>query len=170
VTYKEIEIETNDGKWFQTRIMPYKTSKNVIDGVVITFNDITENKDQMMEALDALQMADSIVQTVREPLLVLDSDMEVISANKSFYQKFKVNPENTIGKNLYSMGGGQWDLKSLRNLLQDLLPKKQELKDFLVEDDFPKIGHRKIMLNARQIYQEGKGINMILLAMEDLKK
>ena len=168
VTFKEIEIGTEDGKWFQTRIMPYKTSKNVIDGVVITFNNITERKEQITDALDALELADSVIQTVREPLLVLDNKMEVVSANRSFYQTFNVTPENTIGKNLYIMGDRQWDITSLRNLLEDILPKKADLKDFVVEDDFPNIGHRKIILNARQIYQKGKGTNMILLAMEDV--
>ena len=168
VTFKETEIETEDGKWFQTRIMPYKTFKNVIDGVVITFNNITERKEQITDALDALELADSVVQTVREPLLVLDSKMKVVSANRSFYQTFKVTPENTIGKNLYIMGDRQWDITSLRNLLEDILPKKADLKDFVVEDDFPNIGHKKIILNARQIYQKGKGTSMILLAMEDV--
>lgn len=168
VTFKETEIETEDGKWFQTRIMPYKTFKNVIDGVVITFNNITERKEQITDALDALELADSVVQTVREPLLVLDSKIKVVSANRSFYQTFKVTPENTIGKNLYIMGDRQWDITSLRNLLEDILPKKADLKDFVVEDDFPNIGHKKIILNARQIYQKGKGTSMILLAMEDV--
>jgi len=168
VTFKETEIETDDGKWFQTRIMPYKTSMNVIDGVVITFNNITERKEQITDALDALELADSVIQTVREPLLVLDSRMNVVSANRSFYQTFKVTLENTIGKNLYIMSDRQWDITSLRNLLEDILPKKADLKDFVVEDAFPNIGYKKIILNARQIYQKGKGTNMILLAMEDI--
>ncbi len=169
VAFKEIKLETDEGEWFQTRIMPYKTSKNVIDGVIITFSNITKSKEQMRETLDALEMADSIIQTVREPLLVLDGEMQVVSANRSFYRSFKATPENTLGKNFYIIGDGQWDIKSLRNLLEDLLPKKTELKDFVVEADFPNIGHRKIILNARQIYQEGKGTNMILLAMENFK-
>ncbi|EKQ52053.1 MAG: methylase of chemotaxis methyl-accepting protein [Methanobacterium sp. Maddingley MBC34] len=168
VTYKEIEMETESDKWFKTKIMPYKTSKNIIDGVVITFNNITQSKEQIRDALDALELADSVIQTVREPLLVLGSQMEVISANRSFYHKFKVNPEDTIGKNLFRIGDRQWDIRSLRNLLEDILPKKVDLKDYLVEDDFPNIGHKKIILNARQIYQAGEGTNMILLAMEDV--
>ena len=168
VTFKEIEIETDDEKWFQTRIMPYKTSKNVIDGVVITFNNITDRKEQITDALDALELADGVIQTVRGPLLVLDSRMNVVSANRSFYQTFKVTLENTIGKNLYIMSDRQWDITSLRNLLEDILPKKADLKDFVVEDDFPNIGYKKIILNARQIYQKGKGTKMILLAMEDV--
>lgn len=168
VTYKEIELETEDGEWFQTRIMPYKTSRNVIDGVVITFSNISQVKEQTMAALDALKMADGVIQTVREPLLVIDGEMRVVSANKSFYKIFKVTPEETIKKTLYDLGNNQWDIPALRNLLEDLLPTKVDIYDYTVENDFPNIGHRKIVLNASQIYQEGKGTEMILLAMEDV--
>lgn len=168
VTYKEMELETEDGQWFQTRIMPYKTSKNVIDGVVIIFSNITQSKKQIKKSLDALKLADGVIQTVRQPLLVLDGKMRVVSANRSFYQIFKVTPEETLNKNLYRIGGQQWDIPSLRNLLEDILPKKTDMNDYVVEDVFPNIGHRKIILNARQIHQEGKGTNMILLALEDV--
>lgn len=168
VTFKEIEIQTDDGQWFQTRIMPYKTSKNVIDGVVITFSNITQSKEKVRDAFDALELADSIVQTVREPLLVLNNEMGVVSANRSFYSMFNVSSEDTVGKNLYLIGGGQWDLPSLRNLLDEILPKKADLTDFIVDEDFQDIGHKKLVLNARQIYKKGKGTNMILLAMEDV--
>jgi two-component system CheB/CheR fusion protein len=168
--YKEMELETEDGEWFQTRIIPYKTSNNVIDGVVITFNNINLAKNQMLEATDALELANAVIQTVREPLLVLDKDMRVVSANNSFYKTFRVTPEETLKKILYDLGNKQWDISTLRNLLEDLLPNKIDLQDYVVENDFPNIGYKKIVLNARQIYQKGKGTNMILLAMEDLNK
>lgn len=168
VTYKEIELETEDGEWFQTRIMPYKTSTNVIDGAVITFSNISLAKKQMVDALDALKLADSVIQTVREPLIVLDSEMRVVSANRSFYKIFNITAEETIQKILYDIGDQEWNILALKNLLEDLLPNKKKLHDYLVEDDFPNIGHRKIVLNASQIYQEGNGTDMILLAMEDV--
>jgi two-component system, chemotaxis family, CheB/CheR fusion protein len=168
LTYKELELETNDGKWFQTKIMPYKTSKNIIDGAIITFNNISLVKKQIMDANDSKQFAESIIQTVREPLLVMDSEMRLVSANKSFYKTFNVTPEETLKKILYDLGDNQWDIPALRNLLEDILPHKLDLQDYVVEHDFPNIGHRKIVLNARQIYQEGNGTKMILLAMEDV--
>jgi two-component system CheB/CheR fusion protein len=170
VTYKEIELKTKSGKWFQTRIMPYKTSKNVIDGVILTFNDITHSKKNFLDAMDALELAESVIQTVRGPLLILDSDMEVISANKSFYNTFKVTPDETLNKILYDLGNNQWDIPLLRTLLEDLLPSKIDLQDYAVEHDFPNIGHKKIILNARQIYQKGNENNKILLVMEDVTK
>jgi two-component system CheB/CheR fusion protein len=168
VTYKEIEMETERGSWLMTRIMPYKTSKNVIDGVIITFTDISQRRKQLKEMEDSFKFVDSIVQTVRDPLLVLDEEMHVVLANNAFYQKFKVTPDKTIKKSLYKLGGKQWDLTSLKKLLEDILPEKTELWDYKMEDDFPNIGHRKMILNARQIYREGEETSMILLTMEDV--
>ncbi|MBI5679717.1 MAG: PAS domain-containing protein [Methanobacterium sp.] len=168
VTSKEIELQTKDGEWFKTRIMPYKTSKNLIDGTVITFNNISQSKRQLNDAKDALKLANSVIQTVRESLLVLDNEMRVVSANSSFYKTFAVTPEETTNKIFYDLGGKQWDIPALRSLLEDILPKKKKLHDYVVEHDFPNIGRRKIVLNARQIYQEGKGTDMILLAMENV--
>jgi two-component system, chemotaxis family, CheB/CheR fusion protein len=160
VTSKEIEIETEDGNWLLTRIMPYKTSKNVIDGVVITFSNINEKKKQTRNAMDAQKFADGLIHTTREPILVLDSEMRVLSANSSFYQTFKVSAEETLNKNLYNIGK-QW------KVLENVLPNEIPLKDFVIEDDFPNLGHRKIVLNAQQVHQSDK-FNMILLAMEDV--
>src|SRR5690606_7389859 len=114
VTYKEFELETEVGSWLLARIMPYKTSKNVIDGVIITFTDISQRRKQLREMKDSFEFVYSIVQTVRDPLLVLDEDMHVVLANWAFYKKFKVAPEETIKKSLYNLGDKQWDLPSLK--------------------------------------------------------
>lgn len=163
VIYKEKEIETDDGKWYQTKIMPYKTSKNVIDGVVITFTNISKGKKQF---IDAMELADVVIQTAHDPLLVLDMNMRVFSANQSFYQTYKVTPEETIGNLLYDLGEKQWSIPSLKDLLEDILPQNNQIVDYIVEEDFPKIGHRKINLNARRIYQSGT--EMILLGLDDV--
>lgn len=160
VLFKEIEIETEEGNWLLTRIMPYKTSKNVIDGVVITFNNINEKKEQTRKYMDAQELADGLIHTTREPILVLDSAMRVLSANSSFYQTFKVSAEETLNKNLYNIGK-QW------KVLENVLPNGIPLKDYVIEDDFPNIGHRKIVLNAEQVKQSDK-VNKILIAMEDV--
>jgi PAS domain-containing protein len=86
------------------------------------------------------EYAESIVETVREPLLVLDADLKIISANHSFYQTFKVIPEETKGQLLYDLGNGQWDIPKLRQLLEKILPKNNIFEDFKVEHDFPTIG------------------------------
>ena len=100
VIYKEEEVRTKDGRWYLVRIIPYKTLDNIIDGAVITFTDITEQK-EVQKLADQLEYVKSIVDTVREPLVVLDDGLKVISANSSFYDKFKVKEATTEGELLY---------------------------------------------------------------------
>jgi len=119
-------------------------------------------------AQEALRYAESIVETVREPLLVLGADLRIHSANRSFYNTFKVTPRETVGSFIYDLGKRQWDIPRLRMLLEDILPKKTEFSSFEVEHDFPIIGRKIMLLNARQIYREDIGTNMILLAIEDI--
>ena len=113
---------------------------------------------------------EAIVETVREPLIVLDSDLRVSSANRSFYKAFKVTSEETIGKLIYDLGNRQWDIPGLRTLLEDILPKNNKFEDYEVEHIFSNIGHKVMLLNARRIAQRKKGPQMILLAIEDITK
>jgi len=111
---------------------------------------------------------DSIMQTVREPLLVLDGDRKVISANRSFYQAFQVKPGEVEGKVLYDLGNRQWDIPKLRKLLEEILPKNTVFLDFEIEHDFKTLGRRIMVLNASRIFHETKRMQMILLAIEDI--
>ena len=113
-------------------------------------------------------MFEDIVETVREPLLVLDSDLRVLSANRSFYASFKVIPEETIGKLIYDLGNRQWDIPLLRTLLEEILPKNIKFDDYEVEHNFSGVGHKIMLLNARRILQQEKKSQMILLAIEDV--
>lgn len=112
----------------------------------------------------------TVVDTLREPFLILDEDLKVISANKTFYAFFQVSPAETVGKRVYDLGTGQWNIPKLRILLEDILPKNTFFDDFKVEHTFPKIGHRIMILNARRIYKEGVDEPIMLLAMEDVTK
>ena len=95
-----------------------------------------------------------IMQTVREPLLVLDSDLRVISANRSFYNFFKVTPEETAGKHIYDLGSRQWDIPKLRSLLEDAIAKNNSFDNYEIEHEFLGIGRKTVLLNARCINQE----------------
>jgi len=114
------------------------------------------------------EYTESIMQTVREPLLVLDSDRKVISANRSFYQTFQVKPGEVEGKVLYDLGNRQWDIPKLRQLLEEILPKSTVFLDFEIDHDFKTLGRRIMVLNARRIFHETKRMQMILLAIEDI--
>ena len=115
--------------------------------------------------------AENIVETVREPLIVLDGDLKIVSVNRSFYQTFKVTPGETLGRLVYDLGNRQWDIPRLRILLEEILPKQTNIGNFEVEHVFPTVGHKIMRLNARQIRQEGTtGRKMILLAVEDITR
>jgi two-component system, chemotaxis family, CheB/CheR fusion protein len=163
---KEMEARNKEGQSYLGRIIPYYTVDNRVDGVVITFTDITETKRALVqqEMLDYLK---SIVATIRDSLVVLDGDLKVITASRSFYQTFQVQPESTEGVLLYELGDGQWNIPSLRELLEKILTTNASFQDFGVEHDFPGIGHKKMLLNARKVYREDIDPGRILLAIED---
>jgi PAS domain S-box-containing protein len=112
--------------------------------------------------------AEAIVETVREPLVVLDSDLRVLMANRSFYKIFHVRKTETEKKLIYELGNGQWNHPKLRYLLNDILPQKSFFQDFEIEHDFPVIGKRVVLLNGRKVITKNIKQPMILLAIEDI--
>jgi PAS domain S-box-containing protein len=114
------------------------------------------------------EYAENIINTLREPLIALDQDLRVVSASRSFYLAFKVNPAETVGRLIYDLGNKQWDIPRLRELLETILPEQATFDDYEVEHDFAAIGHRVMLLNARQIEQENGRERIILLAIEDI--
>jgi len=114
------------------------------------------------------EYADSIIDTVREPLIALDQDLRVVTVSRSFYEFFKVKPEETVGQLIYDLGNKQWDIPRLRELLETILPEKTSFDDYEVEHNFATIGHRIMLLNARQIERERGKKRIILLAIEDI--
>jgi PAS domain S-box-containing protein/putative nucleotidyltransferase with HDIG domain len=117
---------------------------------------------------EAGRYAESIVETVREPLLVLDADLKIISANRNFYRTFKVTPGETIGTFIYDLGNKQWNIPKLRELLEEILPEKEAFDDFEVDHNFESIGHKIMLLNARQIHRKDIDAKTILLVIEDI--
>ena len=164
----EKELRSKDGTWFLVRILPYRTVDNAIDGVVVTFIDVTKQKASELISAQARDYAQSIIQTVREPLVVLNDQLRVISANKSFYNVFKAKPAETENKLIYDLGNNQWDIPELRKLLEHILSENVEFNDFEVAHNFTKIGHKKMLLNARRIHRGDEGTETILLAIEDI--
>jgi len=119
---------------------------------------------------DALEYAESIFNTVREPLIVLDQDLRVVTASRSFYDFFKVKPKETEGQLIYDLGNKQWDIPKLRELLETILPQKTTFDDYEVKHDFTTIGKRTMLLNARQIQRVLGKERIILLSIEDITK
>jgi two-component system CheB/CheR fusion protein len=128
----------------------------------------TESKKAKQIVGEARAYAESIIETVREPLIVLGDDLKVISANRSFYRTFKVNPKETKGRFIYDLGNRQWDIPKLRTLLEDILPKNSAFDSYEIEHDFETVGPKTMLLNARRIFREANKTQMILLAIEDI--
>lgn len=168
VTFKEQEVQDRQGHWYALRIRPYLTSDNKIDGAVMLLVDVDELKRNQMEIAEARDYAQHIVETVGDALLVLDHTLIVQSANQSFYELFRVSPQETEKRYLYSLGSGEWNVPDLRRLLEEMLPQNRSIKDFEVEQEFPRLGHRIMRLNARRFTTSASNRELILLAITDV--
>ncbi|HIH02943.1 MAG TPA: PAS domain-containing protein, partial [Methanoregulaceae archaeon] len=168
LTPAETEVTVRGGRRFSARITPYRTLENRIDGLVITFMDISAFRNLEREISAARTYAEAIVATIREPLLVLDSAMRVVSANRTFYESFRVPAGEVEGRELYSLGNGEWDIPELRLLLEKVLPENSAFDNYRVDHVFPELGRRVLLLNARRVVTEGERTELILLAFEDV--
>jgi two-component system CheB/CheR fusion protein len=129
-----------------------------------TLNQELQGRNLQLER--ALEYANGIVETVRNPLLILNAGLRVERANRSFYDTFRVTPEETVGRLVYELGEGQWDIPTLRHMLDQLLRQAAPVEDVAVEHDFPRVGRRTLLVNARKLHRES-GHESILLAFED---
>ncbi len=163
-----VEIQAANQRWYSVFCRPYRTTDNRIDGAVITFVDINSLKLSLKDAEHAREYAEAIVDTIWEPLIILDKDLRVFRAAPGFYRTFQVSVEETEGALLYELGNGQWNIPRLRLLLENILPRNSSFQNFQVEQSFPHIGRRNMQLNARRIRRDRDGGDLILLAIEDV--
>ncbi len=164
------EIQDSVAHWWSITIRPYRTVDNRIDGALIVFADIDALKRSLTAAEKSRDRAEAMIQTVREPLLVLDADFRVLRATAAFYETFQVTRAETENRALYDLGNGQWNHPRLRELLGDALFRDQPFHDFEIEHDFPHIGPKTVRLNARQIPLTDAQPRTLLLAIEDVTK
>ena len=147
---------------------PIRNESGAIAGVVLVFRDCTERRRHERAEQEALCYAEEIVETLREPFLVLDGSLRVKTANASFYRAFQVSETDTAGRFIYDLGNGQWDIPGLRTLLEEAIPKEIAVHDFEVEHDFPAIGPRSMLLNAHRFPPEGEHPSLVLLSIQDV--
>ncbi len=164
---KEQEVKTLDGYWYNLRIRPYRTTENRIDGVVMVWIDIDALKRSAKTLELARNYAETIVETVQIPLVVLDADLEVNTANRSFYETFQVSFPETSKISLFELGNGQWNIPQLRSILQEILVSDVQLHNFELDHVFEQIGQKTMLLNACKLQREDQGL-MILLSIEDI--
>ncbi|MBW4470615.1 MAG: PAS domain-containing protein [Stenomitos rutilans HA7619-LM2] len=161
------EIQDRDGHWYHLQIRPYRTLDNKIDGAVLVLIDIDELKRGNAQLLQARSYAAAIVETIWEPLLVLNDELQIITANYSFYEAFQVAPVQTEQQSLFELGDGQWDIPQLRSQLEAILADNTQFQDFVVEHHFEQIGRKVMRLKARKM-PKIDSTQMILLAVEDI--
>jgi two-component system CheB/CheR fusion protein len=160
----ERELRCADGAWFLARLLPYRTVDNAIRGVVLTFTDITKRVEAEAAAQAGRELAVRIVDTVREPLLVLDGELRVVSASRSFHEAFGTTPPGTVGRPIYQLADGRWDLPALRELLERVLPRDQAFEGFEVPIRAPDGTTRNTYVDGRRIAAPTGGAELILLA------
>ena len=164
---QEREVQGPDGRCYQVRIHPYRTTDNRIDGAVLLLFDIDDLRRAQAGLRDERDYARAIVETVSQPLLVLDSELRVQSANNAFYTTFRVTPQESQGRLLYELGNRQWDIAILRERLARVLTHGGDITDFDVRHEFEAIGPKIMRLDARRIAREDSNTELILLAIED---
>ncbi len=167
---KEKEVQTKDGHWYKLKVLPYRTVENVIDGVVITFSDIEVQKKVQeklenisLEARASQEYAESIVNTLKEPLLIMDEGLIVRSANTTFYKRFETTPENVRGRPVSEILNGRWDVRPVISRLKDLSTKEAELENLSSEIIIPRLGKRTVDITARKLLIPSGKSTMILI-------
>ena len=175
LTTVETLVESGAKRFYQMRVQPYRTLDNVIDGAVLTFVDVTEQlrlqaelDDLAQAAAEAGAFAQSVLDTVREPQLVLDGELRVVTANKSFMATFQLPPDDTVGRPLSELYDGAWLTPELVDLLLEVLPKKKKLGDFELGLDSGALGPRTVTLNALELLRAPDERRLILLTVTDM--
>jgi two-component system CheB/CheR fusion protein len=158
---KPRDVRDSHGRWYSLRILPSVGTDGKIDGAVLMLIDIDAAK-------RGLDFAEAIVETVREPLVILNQNLEVMQANKTFYETFRAVPQETEGRLIYDLGNGQWNIPKLRELLENILPAHSTFRDFEVTYEFEHVGRKAMLLNASEIFNPNAQARTILLAIEDV--
>jgi two-component system, chemotaxis family, CheB/CheR fusion protein len=154
------DIRDSHGRWYSLRILPSPGPDGKIDGAVVVLIDIDAAK-------RGLDFAEAIVETVREPLVILNHNLQVVKANKAFYDTFQSAIDETEGRLIYDLGNGQWNIPRLRELLENILPAHSTFRNFEVTHEFDRVGRKVMLLNASEIFNPNAQARTILLAIED---
>ena len=178
LTTIEDDVRTRDGYWYRMRIMAHRTAEHAIEGVVLTFVNIDEQhaaqehvKRLSAQAVAAARRyADSIIDTVRESLLVLDGKMTILTANRSFCETFGYASGEAVGKKLFELGERAWDVDPLHHVLEEIARNGKSFENYRLEHRFAGIGHKKLLLNGRLLREASDSEGKILLAIEDVSQ
>jgi len=163
---QEREVRERDGAWYALRVRPYKTWDSKISGAVISLQDIDTLKRRLEQTRE---YADRLIENSQGCILLLDDKLRITAANRAFYRTFGVLAHDTEGCRIYDLGNGQWNVEDLRNLLEGIVPRNAQVSDYEVRHNFPNLGARTMLLNARRVELQ-PGLPFILLAIEDVSE
>ena len=167
---KEWDVHCEDDRSFSVRMLPYRTTNNVIAGVVITIMEVTEARKVEQEAEKAKASFESVMDSIPHPLIVLDREHKVLSASRSFYHFFQLNEKDVKNKELYKVNKGQWNITELRNLLNKVIESGETVKDYRLEAEFQPLGAKVLLIDADPIEAKDERSEMILVIMKEIKE
>jgi two-component system CheB/CheR fusion protein len=167
MSLQEVEVQDKQGSWYRVQVRPYRTRDNRIDGAVVALIDITALKLAAQEISNARDDALTIIEAMPNPGLVITSDRRVQTANQSFYATFQLKQSETTGRFLSELSAGQWSIPKLLKMVDAVLNSGAQFKDLEIDADFPVIGRRHLVINARRADLTGVGLQAALVAIED---
>jgi PAS domain S-box-containing protein len=165
---REREVRDKEGRWYSLRVHPYQTLDDKVDGAVLVLVDIDALKRTEVLITEARDYAEAIIRTVSDPLLILNADLRVHTANEAFYKAFEVSPAETEDRSIFELDRGSWSIPRLRHLLEDILPRHSFFNNFEVTHEFERIGPRTMLLNARTLSETSGQPARILLGIQDI--
>lgn len=169
VSMEEVEGQADDGRWFSIRVRPYRTLDNKIEGAIVAFIDVDEIKRGLKLAQQARDYAQSIVDAIGRPMLVLDKNLRVMSTNPAYLERFHVTAKETVGNLLYHLGNGQWGIPRLRDALEAVCVRGEAFADFVVEHDFEAVGPRRLCIAGSPILSpSGQPPFLALMQIDEL--
>jgi two-component system CheB/CheR fusion protein len=164
----EVEVATQDGEWYAIRMLPYRTSDNVIDGLVMTFIDITKQKQsEQTRSTNIRQYIENIVDSLREAVVVLNTDLRVMSTNRVFIQVLQLQALDVVGESLFALNGGQWNVPRLRQWLDELVTYNTTAEPVALTLTLPDGGRKTLLLHAHRIERQGEFPVLILCTLEE---
>lgn len=162
------DVEGENGKWYTRRVLPYRSQNDRVEGVVVTFTDVTERKATERAVEAARSYSESIIDTIRQPLVVLDEQLQVVSASASFFRDFSVSPEETVGRKLEAVDDGRLDVSPLRRFLDGFKRGKEVLEACKFDVDLPPLGTRSLSASVQEIGEVTPPMRRILVTFEDI--
>ena len=165
---REVEVKDRKNRWWSVRVRPYKTTDNKIDGAVIALLDVDLLKTSAEQIRNGQALAEAALNAVRQPLVVLDRDLVVLQANEAFFRTFKTDPDEFLRHRIFEVNEGEWNNPKLRAFLQQTLPHNNDSRNFVFENEFPKIGRKKIVLDASRLTSGEGRTQLILVCIEQV--